>query len=632
MKSIVLFAAVLRIIIIIALIGFTIFANAQSVAVNTTGNPADTSAMLDVSSNSKGFLPPRMTTIQRTSIPTPANGLIVFDTDTKTYWYYSDAWKEVPSGGSGGGLSLPYIGSYVVPSRILSLTNTNTLNGAGAIQGKVGSDGSGMTLNNTTAGVWGDNTAGIGVLGMANTGIGVYGKSVQNYGVYGYTSSSSSAAIIGEVMNGATGIYGLNSGGIGKAAIFENTNNTNNDTLMKLEHKGTGGGIMLNLSNSNNSSKGIAVINKGNGNGLYSKSEKGISALFEGHANANTSAVVQVNNESSGNNAVLINQKNTNNNKAALAVENFGMEKALYLTTNNGTNNKYLVSGTQLGVGGGIELSINQPTASGDGLNILNYGTGDGVYVKSWSGVGVYAETMEGGTAVYGKATKPSGAAIYATNDGVSGQAIRGSATGSDGVAIYGEGGNSASNSYAGFFRNSNATNTRDVVQIYNQGAGKSLVVNNINSTNGADLIQFRNSGTGKFVSLVTGSGDIKTTIDKQGNLVTDGTLTVNGGNGIIRNTGVDQLRYEVISAAIPSTILQVGEVMEHTIFFPTPFSSAPAVTVGNFTAQQGLAADIVVSIVNVTTTSCKLFIRNVHTFAGLTVHPTINLIAIGKG
>ena len=587
--------------------------------------------MLDISSNSKGFLPPRMTTIQRTGIPFPANGLMVFDTDTKTYWYYSDAWKEVPNGEGGGGLSLPYVGSYANPSRILTLTNTNTLSGAGAIQGKIGDNGSGLTLNNTTAGVWGDNTSGIGVLGMANTGIGLYGKSVQNYGVYGYTLSSSSAAIIGEVLNGATGIYGLNSGGIGKAAIFENTSITNNDTLMKLVHKGIGAGIILDLSNSNNNSRGIAVINKGNGSSLYAKSEKGISALFEGHANANTSAVVQVNNESSGNNALLINQKNTNNNKTALAVENFGMEKALYLVSNNGTNNKYLVSGMQLGVGGGIELSINQPTASGDGLNILNYGTGDGVHVKSWSGVGVYAETMEGGTAVYGKATKPNGAAIYATNDGASGQAIRGSATGPDGVAIFGEGGNSASNSYAAFFRNSNATNTKDVVQIYNQGAGKSLVVNNINSQNGADLIQFRNSGTGKFLSLVTGSGDIKTTIDKQGNLVTDGTLTVNGVNGIIRNTGVDQQRYEVISAAIPSTVLQVGEFMEHTIFFPNPFTSAPAVTVGNFTAQQGVAAYIVISIVNVTTTSCKMFIRNVSNY-GLTVHPSINLIAIGKG
>src|SRR6188474_2664318 len=107
MKSIVLFATILRIILISAIISFTIMANAQNVAVNTTGTPADASAMLDVSSTSKGFLAPRMSTVQRTGIPSPANGLMVFDTDTKSYWFFSTTWKEITNGG-GGNFSLPY--------------------------------------------------------------------------------------------------------------------------------------------------------------------------------------------------------------------------------------------------------------------------------------------------------------------------------------------------------------------------------------------------------------------------------------------------------------------------------------------------------------------------------------------
>ena len=95
MKSISLFTAVLRIILITAIISFTIIAKAQNVAVNTTGSSADASAMLDVSSTTKGFLAPRMTTVQRTGILSPANGLLVFDTDTKTYWYFSSTWKEM---------------------------------------------------------------------------------------------------------------------------------------------------------------------------------------------------------------------------------------------------------------------------------------------------------------------------------------------------------------------------------------------------------------------------------------------------------------------------------------------------------------------------------------------------------
>ncbi|HTR97994.1 MAG TPA: hypothetical protein VMH61_08835, partial [Candidatus Acidoferrales bacterium] len=41
---------------------------AQGVGVNTTGAPADTSALLDLVSTSKGLLPPRMTAAQRGAI------------------------------------------------------------------------------------------------------------------------------------------------------------------------------------------------------------------------------------------------------------------------------------------------------------------------------------------------------------------------------------------------------------------------------------------------------------------------------------------------------------------------------------------------------------------------------------
>lgn len=47
-----------------------------------TVNP-DFSSILDVSSNNKGLLYPRMTTIEQLAIPSPAEGLQAFDTDFK---------------------------------------------------------------------------------------------------------------------------------------------------------------------------------------------------------------------------------------------------------------------------------------------------------------------------------------------------------------------------------------------------------------------------------------------------------------------------------------------------------------------------------------------------------------------
>ena len=54
---------------------------AQGVGVNGSGSPADTSAILDLSSTNKGFLPPRMNALQRAGIPLPATGLVVYQTD-----------------------------------------------------------------------------------------------------------------------------------------------------------------------------------------------------------------------------------------------------------------------------------------------------------------------------------------------------------------------------------------------------------------------------------------------------------------------------------------------------------------------------------------------------------------------
>jgi hypothetical protein len=66
----------------------------NNVGINNT-NP-DVTAILDVASTTKGFLPPRMTTLQRNAIASPPNGLIVFDTDVQNLCYRRDStWVQV---------------------------------------------------------------------------------------------------------------------------------------------------------------------------------------------------------------------------------------------------------------------------------------------------------------------------------------------------------------------------------------------------------------------------------------------------------------------------------------------------------------------------------------------------------
>lgn len=67
-------------------------ATSGQMMVNTTS--PQSSAQLQVDSITRGFLPPRMTTTQRTAIVLPAAGLIVYDTDTnKSYTYDGTAWQ-----------------------------------------------------------------------------------------------------------------------------------------------------------------------------------------------------------------------------------------------------------------------------------------------------------------------------------------------------------------------------------------------------------------------------------------------------------------------------------------------------------------------------------------------------------
>ncbi len=107
-RTLLLFAAALL---------FSLQSYAQTgVAINTTGNEPDTSAMLDVSSTEKGILIPRLTQAQRNAIAIPAEGLMIFQTDESAgFYYYQTSWKFV-------GSSLDY---NLLTNKPVNATSTN---------------------------------------------------------------------------------------------------------------------------------------------------------------------------------------------------------------------------------------------------------------------------------------------------------------------------------------------------------------------------------------------------------------------------------------------------------------------------------------------------------------------------
>ena len=75
------------------------------VAVNTDGSTPDASAILDAKSTEKGFLPPRLTTIQRDAIANPAEGLVIYNRDRKILEMFNGSIWTVLSGGFMCGVS-----------------------------------------------------------------------------------------------------------------------------------------------------------------------------------------------------------------------------------------------------------------------------------------------------------------------------------------------------------------------------------------------------------------------------------------------------------------------------------------------------------------------------------------------
>ncbi len=76
------------------------------IGINSDNSNPDPSSMLDIKSTDKGLLIPRMSTVQREDIFSPAKGLLVFDNDTEGFWFHNGtAWQDLSAGGTPNTIS-----------------------------------------------------------------------------------------------------------------------------------------------------------------------------------------------------------------------------------------------------------------------------------------------------------------------------------------------------------------------------------------------------------------------------------------------------------------------------------------------------------------------------------------------
>ena len=404
---------------------------AQGVAINNNAAPADPSSLLDISSHEKGILIPRLRTIERTAIAGPVQGLLAYDIDTHSFWYFDNgSWKEIfnsgnpvtPGGIAGGNLSgnypnptvakiqnlnvssnfpfdkqvmkwdainnewsglndslfLPYNVTFSNPAVLFGITNSSLAGGGTAIYGKRTNAGSGMSLANST-GVWGDDATGAGVSGTGNTGYGVYGLSVQNHGingwttapgfagVYGNNSALNAYGVMGEVSGKGYAVYGKSTGISGKAGVFENKNILNTDTVVKISQFGTGMGTYI-FSGAGAINPSMQIDNNGENYGI------------------------KLNNNNSGSfskDALLIN--NSANGYAINAIS-VGEGGAASFTNTSSVSGSTLINAATAGNGSGLVINLSNISGFGNVIDAYTSGAGIGINAKSNKGIAAKIE------------------------------------------------------------------------------------------------------------------------------------------------------------------------------------------------------------------------------------------------
>ena len=202
------------------LAGMQTFAQNNNVGIGTLTPNA--SSMLDVVSTNKGVLIPRMNTVQMTAIAAPANGLLVYNTDSSCFCYYKiNIWMSLCNEG-GVGATGP-----------TGATGANGAAGATGPTGAAGTNGSaganGATGSNGTNG-----TNGINCWDLNGNGINDPTEDINTDGFWnsldcvvgspGPTGPTGSAGA-----NGATGTNGINCWDINGNGINDAAEDVNTD-------------------------------------------------------------------------------------------------------------------------------------------------------------------------------------------------------------------------------------------------------------------------------------------------------------------------------------------------------------------------------------------------------------------
>ncbi len=448
------------------------------------------SALFDLTSTNKGFLMPRMTTAQRNAIPSPALGLMIFNTDDGIPQIWSDAsgapkWDTILTTGSNAGwltkgnMGLTngtdnFFGTLDnVPVRVIT-------NNAERI--RIEADGD-IGINTptpsakldvvATAGspaIEASTAAGVGIFTQSNGGVLPPGGT--NWGLFAAAGGGSGNVGVGAVggsaapINNNAAVSGANDGGYGVAGnsvatgfagVFGNATSTINPAI-----------------------------------GVLGRSNAGTSGRFDNTMAGNSSTTLQVESNGTGN----------------------GVDVSLTNAGSVGTGLKVAAAG----IGTGIEVDLTNASNGARGIDVNQTGVGPGVFATSAGGNAVWGITSSisaagvigdntFGEAVVGRNRGGNGVGAVVGRNDSSGYGVRGFNT-KDGIGVIGQAGISGGTGTAGRFENVNAGNVNPTVVVTTNGIGGGIDVDLPNASNGSRGIDVTQAGVGPGVFATSAGGN----------------------------------------------------------------------------------------------------------------------------
>lgn len=346
------------------------------VAINTTGANPDNSAMLDVTSTTKGMLIPRMSTAERNSIIGPAAGLLVYDNTLSLFYYHNgSAWVPLAtsvwstSGNSGTISGTHFIGT--TDNQHLDIRTNNVVHTRIRTNGQIDVLNTGMSVylgenaglnddltNNSNVGIGYNALAGI-VSGGSNVAVGY--QALQN------TTGNSNTGIGYQAMMANT--TGESNTAVGQNALLNSTTGSYNIAL---------GAQALSGSNTGNSNIGI-------GSSALSANTSGLENVGIG-PNSMTGNTTGTYNVGIGSGALATNTTGTNNiaigHLADVTTGNLTNATAIGYNAKVAQSNSLVLGGTGADA---VKVGVANPTP----LSTLDVNGAIGIKVKSGQNAGV---------------------------------------------------------------------------------------------------------------------------------------------------------------------------------------------------------------------------------------------------